>query len=215
MLTTLTLLAALAGCSDSTSKSTDTGPDLSGNQEPDIMEVCDSEQTSFARDQGLPLGFTAADLMAGLVGTTGLTGHYPEGTTTDVDVTILDGEGPVVFTERFVTGTDTKDFVCFDVVTVPITLVVTSSDEAFNFDLSASLNAAATDSFTVTAEAQVSDNRGSHSIEVEENETATYRILQMVSAEDVQGSIEERIEGVSGDVAFAGQGTLISWPEGG
>jgi hypothetical protein len=214
MFATLSILVALVGCGDSTNKDGDTGSNNpGGDTEPGLALACDVSETDFGREDALPLGTSAAELMAGIAGTTASDAFYLDGTETQVTVSIIEGDGPVVFVEQSVTGTSDKDATCFDYVRVPISIVITTADGALDFDLEAQLSVESSDVFLVNVDPTLEDNAGSHTLSVGPTETGSYRIEQQANGDDVRGKVYSVIEGTDGDVAYIGQDELITWPE--
>ncbi len=187
--------------------------DPDDGKEPGLALVCDSKSWTVTEDEGLILGFTPAEAMAAIEGTTVQEAELDDGGRPELSLTIMQADGLLTYIDRFdpYTGGDSPD--CADSVSVPVDLILTTADGGFDFDVSTWLTVNALDIFSISTDLEVENNLGSFAVEDEGSESPTFRIGHRVSGDVGSGQLAVVTKGTDGETGWVSSTTVMTWSE--
>jgi len=204
---TLILISLLTACSTTLPGTDDPG----GKQEPGMALVCDSNSWPVSEDETLLLGFTPAEAMAAIEGTSVQDAELDDGGRPEISITIMQMDGPLTYVDRFdpYTGEDSPD--CADALSVPVDLILVTGDGSFEFDVSTRLTVNALDTFSISMDLEIEDNRGSFAVEDDGSETPSFRLEHRVLDEEKSGELAVVSEGSDGAAVWISSTTVMTW----
>jgi hypothetical protein len=209
---TLILLPLLMACSSS-----DPGDkDPEDSALPGIGYTCDSSTWSVESDEVLPMGFSADDAMAAIEGTTAIDAEIEGEGLTVLSITIMVADGALSFTDQsdYYTG-DTAEgsHDCPDFLSVPVTVLLSTDDGSFDFDVDLVLRVEALDAFSVRGDIALEANAGTLAVEAPGPEiTEQYFTLEhAVRAGAASGQLGLFEQGSNGETSWAGTETIMTW----
>ena len=188
-------------------------PPKYGDTEPGDIHVCDSDSFSITESETTRLGFSVAEAMAEIEGTTVVDALFEDGASSTLSLTLVQVDGPLTFTDRYDHETGGDSAACVDFVSVPVSMLLSTDDGSFDFDMRMELSITAVDAYALSGEFDLADNAGSYEVDLDGADMdESYFIFEYdVDGPEVLGSLDLLSHGSDGQIAWAYRDTVVEW----